>query len=144
MKPGRTANIRINPKDCMACIDVVKKTGMNLQGASFSVIVSTALSSALESFRQNGIIPSRDGFEYTDMMRDYPLQPKEGRARALAITKTFSMVGSTGQVPAIVPIDPRKKLELDQLVFKANNDEANMDETEKARLKELMYELNPL
>lgn len=147
MKPGRVIYIRVNPKDCMSCIDVVKKTGMNLQGASFSLIASAALSSALESFRQNGIIPDRDGFEYADMMREYPMSDKQGRAKALAITRTFSLAGSNIVVPPAVPrapVDQRKKSRFDELAFKANHDEANMDEVERVELQELIQELMPL
>lgn len=144
MKPGRTANIRINPKDCMSCIDVVKKTGINLQGASFAIIVSTALASMLESFRQNGLIPTRDGFEYAEIMATYPKQGRANHARALAISKTFEIAGSDIFVKPIAPGDMRKRQELDELVFKANSDPTNMSEEEGIRLKELMYEFNPL
>lgn len=144
MNPGRTANIRINPKDCMSCIDVVQKTGVNLKGASFAMIVSAALSSLLESMRQNGIIPDRDGFEYAEMMRDYPMPSKGERARALAITKTFNI--SAGQMPAVAsnPDMKRKKMRFDELAFKANNDAINMSHEEQSELTELTKELFPL
>ena len=146
MKPGRTANIRISPKDCMSCIDVVKKTGINLQGASFTIIVSTALSSMLESFRQNGIIPTRDGFEYAEMMHSYPKQGKADHARALAITSTFNANMPKGQVPAALPNHAlaRKRLRFDELAHKSNNDAENMSIQDQAELDELVKELNPL
>lgn len=145
MKPGRTANIRINPADCMSCIDLVQRSGMNLKGASFSVIVSAALSTALESFRQSGIIPRRDGFEYGQMMQDYPLQPKENRARSFAIGKLMHSVGSEIQFPSVVKASPdlqRKKVRCDELVFKQNNDPSNMTPEEQAELRELILDLN--
>ena len=143
-KPGRVIYIRVNPSDCMSCIDVVKKAGMNLQGASFSMIASAALSSSLESFRQNGIIPTRQGFEYLDMMKEYPMTDKQGRARALAINRTFQMLGSRLQVPAVVPMDPRKKVRFDALAFKNEADPHNMSVEEKEELSALALELNPL
>ena len=142
MKPGRTANIRINPADCMSCIDVIKKTGMNLQGASFTIIVSAALASMLESFRQNGIIPTRDGFEYNEIMKAYPMQDKSQRARALAITKTFDM--ASVQVPAANPVNPRKKLRFEELARKKNATPESMDSEDEAELQGLIFELNPL
>lgn len=146
MKPGRTANIRISPKDCMSCIDVVQKTGVNLQGASFTIIVSAALSSLLESMRQNGIIPTRDGFEYAQMMGSYPKQGKANHARALAITKTFQVAMPDGQMPAVASssVMKRKKARFDELAFKANHDEANMSVEEREELTTLVLELNPL
>ena len=128
----------------MSCVDVVKKTGLNLQGASFSIIVSAALSSMLESFRQNGVIPVRDGFEYNEIMGSYPKQGKSQHARALAITRTMNLAMPTGQVPAALPADPRKRIRFEELAFKANNDETNMSQEERAELQDLILELNPL
>lgn len=146
MKPGRTANIRISPKDCMSCIDVVQKTGVNLQGASFTIIVSAALSSLLESMRQAGVIPVRDGFEYAQMMGSYPKQGKANHARALAITKTFQVAMPSGHMPAVAhdPVMKRKKARFQELAQKNEIDPLNMDEAEKIEMQTLLHELNPL
>lgn len=130
----------------MSCIDVVQKTGVNLQGASFTIIVSAALSSLLESMRQAGVIPTRDGFEYAQMMGSYPKQGKANHARALAITKTFAIAMPTGQIPAIVasPEVKRKRARFEELAFKVNNDPSNVDETERKEFDTLLHELNPL
>lgn len=146
MKPGRTANIRINPRDCMSCIDVIKKTGVNLEGASFPVIVSAVLSSLLESLRQSRTIPTRGGFEYGEIMKSYPMQTKAGRARALSITRTIELGGSDIQVPPVVrsPDMERKKVRFDSLAFRDENDSINMSEEERQEMLELARELNPL
>ena len=147
LKPGRVIYIRVNPKDCMSCIDVVQKAGMNLQRASFSLIASAALSSALESFRQNGIIPDREGFEYTDMMKDYPMTDKQERARALAINRTFSLAGSNINIPPVIsgpPVDRRKKLRFEELARKKNAAPESMDSDDEVELQGLIFELNPL
>lgn len=130
----------------MSCIDVVQKTGVNLQGASFTIIVSAALSSLLESMRQAGVIPVRDGFEYAQMMGTYPKQGKANHARALAITKTFQVAMPSGQMPAVAhdPVMKRKKARFDELAFKTNNDLMNMSVEETTELQALVLELNPL
>lgn len=143
MKPGRTANIRINSRDCMACIDVVQKAGINLRGASFSMIVSAALSSAMESFRQNGIIPVRDGFEYEKMMQDYPKQGVAQHARALMVTKLFTDTGPATQMPPVVPVNSRKQQRWQELCFQHEHSPDNMSEEEVKEMHALALELNP-
>lgn len=71
-KVGRVVQIRVNPKDCMAVVDVIQAARMHFTGMSFAQAVSTALACAMESFRQNNIVPTRDGFEYTAMMEPFP------------------------------------------------------------------------
>jgi len=65
--------------------------------------VSAALASAMETLRQNSIVPTRDGFEFSDIMAAFPKTVRSSRGRALAITKTFELAGSRAQVPAIAP-----------------------------------------
>lgn len=91
MRAGLVATVRINPKDCMSVIDVMKKAGVNTNGMSFPAMVSLALSATLNGLRIEGLIPDRDGFEYLDMMQPY----MNGRnARKLEITKTIHDAGS--------------------------------------------------
>lgn len=130
----------------MSCIDVVKKTGVNLQGASFTIIVSAALSSMLESMRQAGVIPTRDGFEYAQLMEAYPKQGKSQHARALAITAAFNLAMPTGQMPAVVqsPEYKRKQVRFKELAQQMEADELNMSAEERSELQSLTLELNPL
>ena len=107
--PGRVVSIRINPKDCMAAIDVIDKINMKVPGMSFAQVVSAAFSSAMESLRRANIIPTRDGFEFSEMMRVYPPSPKGSRGRTIAITETFGLAGSDGQIPAAVLESPAAK-----------------------------------
>ena len=80
-------------------IDVWDKLGITIEGASFSQLVSTALSSALESFRRNKIIPDRTGEEYTEMMNRFPAPRHSMRGRALDVNA--AMFGQ--DIPAVVP-----------------------------------------
>lgn len=81
MRPGVVASIRVNPKDCMSIIDTIKNTGLYVPGMSYPAMVSMVLSACLESLRKHGTIPTRDGFEYLQMMEPYLGQGRNKKAR---------------------------------------------------------------
>ena len=145
MKPGRTVHIRINPKDCMSCVDVVLRAGYNPGPMSFAQVVSSTLSVVLESLRNNSIIPDRQGFEYADIMSPWKDDVKADRGRKLGITKALEL--STRPVlPSIAP-DPamaRKKVQFDELAMRWNADPDNMSQGEQDLMHELALELNPI
>lgn len=145
-RAGEVVSIRVNPKDCMSCVDVVKKIGLPIQGGSFAIVVSSALASLLETFRQNNIIPTRDGFEFNEIMSAFPKTARASRARALAITETFHTVGSSIHIPPIIrnPDFERKKIQFDALAFRNENDPINVTDAEREEMLELARELNPL
>lgn len=103
MRAGLVATVRINPKDCMSVIDVMKKAGVNTNGMSFPAMVSLAMSAMLNGLREQQIIPDRDGFEYLDMMTPY----MNGRnARKLEISRTIHDTGS--RINLSLPSEPRE------------------------------------
>ena len=63
-RSGNVVTIRVAPKDCMSIVDVVKASGIHTGGMSFSMLVSLALSSSMQTFRDQGIVPDREGWEY--------------------------------------------------------------------------------
>lgn len=91
---GHVAQVRINPKDCMSVIDVVKTAGVWTEGMSFAQMVSLALSSAMETFRQSKFIPERDGFEYLEMMERYMGESKSTKKKQ-QITQVINAAGAT-------------------------------------------------
>lgn len=100
MMPGEVVKIRVNPRDCMSVVDVIKNTGLLTEGMSLPVAVSLTLSALLESARQAKLIPEREGFEYTEVMR--PFSNKTRNPRKLAITQLHTMeVGSELRIPAL-------------------------------------------
>jgi len=100
MRAGEVVRIRVNPQDAMSVADIVRKLGFNYTGMSFSQACAIALSSLLETVRENGAIPRRDGFEFAEIMAPFGLKQRTGRK--LDITKTFNLLaGSEGRVPAI-------------------------------------------
>lgn len=118
LKAGLVISLRINPKDCMSVVDVLAKTGTVIPGMSFSAMTALALSSLLETMRQQGKIPTRDGFEFSEMMTPY-LSGKH--ARKVATAKALEGLGSdfsapvlprheAGQLtPAQPPVQPTQK-----------------------------------
>lgn len=92
MRPGKVVTIRINPKDCMGILDVLELSNQRIPGASFPVMASLTLSSLLETMRQNGIIPTRDGFEFDGMMREF-IEPKRTKTK-LEIADAIHSAGS--------------------------------------------------
>jgi hypothetical protein len=99
MKPGVVSTIRVNPKDCMGVLDVLDVAGIPTRGMSFASITSLALSSLLQTMREQQVIPTRDGFEYLDMMGPY-LNGKNN-SKKLAVTDTLVKAGSRAQVRGI-------------------------------------------
>lgn len=138
MMAGRVVRIRVNPKDCMSVVDAISKIGLSVKGMSFSQAVSIALSSALESFRQNGVVPERDGFEYSEMMKQFPEATQSSRAQALGITKAISF--GKVSVPAVLPASRemlQAQIRLDELLVKAEGDPLNMTQELKDEMEKL-------
>ena len=107
MRPGKVVTIRINPKDCMSILDVLGVTNQMIKGASFPALASLALSALLETVRKNGAIPTRDGFEYNDMMAPYIGTRRDGVK--LAVADTIHRAGSEMRI-ASVPQEPTEAL----------------------------------
>lgn len=98
MKAGKVISLRVNPKDCMSCIDVLEAAGLPIKNMSFAQVVSLALSSAMETFRTQQVIPTRDGFEFSEMMAPFGGTWSGRHKQKLEVTKLVEGVGSELQV----------------------------------------------
>lgn len=96
---GQVCKIRVNPKDCMAVIDVLTAAGVRLDGMSFAAMTSLALSSLLQTMRDQKIIPTRDGFEYLDMMQPY--LGKHHHHKKIQVTDALKAAGDKIQIQGI-------------------------------------------
>lgn len=144
MRAGRVVKIRLEPQLCMACVDVVNKVGANRDGISFAQVVILALNSAVAAFKANGLIPDRDGFEYSSMMKPFKDQPHIDRARKLELTRIIQNM-DVPAAPIVVNRELNKKqMRFRELAMKAEHDAVNMDEAERKELNDLVHELNPL
>lgn len=70
MKAGMVTQIRVNPKDCLAVLDIMVAIGVDpYDGRSFAQCVSLALSSLIGVARRGDIITrEEDGFQYLNRM----------------------------------------------------------------------------
>ena len=140
MTPGRVVRLRVNSLDCLACVDVARKIGLYVNGMSFAQLVSVTLATLLETARQSGTIPTRDGFEWAEMMAQFPDSPKQDRAKKIQITKALSKL--TGRNLTGVE-KTRKQVRFEELAFKAEHDELNLSAADRAELAALVAELFP-
>jgi len=86
MKYGEVTRIRLSPENVMGCIDVCKTSGVYVEGMSLAQVVSLALAGLLDGHRAIGMIPTRDGFEYSEMV--LPILAQGRTARKMQITAT--------------------------------------------------------
>jgi hypothetical protein len=100
---GRVIRARVNPKDCISCVDVVDKLGYETTNWSFDQVVRVALSSLLESVRQNNVIPTRDGFEYSAMVTNRFKSATRANAAKLKITAIADSLAHAQQTSPLVP-----------------------------------------
>lgn len=84
--------VRINPTDCMGIADMLTLGNVDTVGMSFAQATATVLQSMLESARLQGIIPDRDGFEFSKVMQPFSRKkkgpPKGGLIAAMNQMKT--------------------------------------------------------
>jgi len=99
MKAGAVTTMRINPRDCQSCLDVMKAVSINTNDMSFSQIASLTLSSLLESARKTGLLPEPNPFEFLNRMEPY-IGTKNTR-RKTKITTTINNLGSAMRAPAL-------------------------------------------
>jgi hypothetical protein len=145
MKAGKVVTIRVNPRDCMSCVDVVQKVALVTPGMSFAQIVSIALSSLLAGVREAGILPNRDGFEYGQLMQPWETDPRNVRARKLDITRELetATAGGERQIPALT-VDyqkVRKERRMKELIGKREADPMNFSPEEQAEVTRLANEI---
>ena len=89
LEAGRVLSIRVRPVDCMSAIDVLTKAGQDPTRMSFAAVVNTALSISLATLRDLNLIPTREGFEYTEMMEVWNARKLTPHATKLALTKSM-------------------------------------------------------
>jgi len=97
---GQTAMIRLNPQDCMTVVDVVQKYGLYISGMSFSQAVILAFACMSQTFRKNGLVPERDGFEYEEMLSTFPSETRGRRAFQYQLEKNERLQGPNRVYPA--------------------------------------------
>lgn len=107
-KGGLVARVRVNPKDCLAILDVMEAIGMDPYQHSFSGCVAIALSSLIAVARRAGAIKEEeDGLQYLNRTEYFhgQVSTKVKRER----TNTLYERGQRGFTAPIPPIrEPQK------------------------------------
>ena len=146
MRAGKLATVRVNPQDCMGIVDVLTKLGVSTDNLSFSQATKIVLASALESFRQNGAIPTRDGFEYSAMMAPFAVDDYSTHAKRLQATHNGNQPAFT---PPTMPVGQSlleaaehraKRVRFDELMFRRTADPTNFTDADLVELAPLLEE----
>lgn len=93
MKAGKVATIRLRPEDCMSVVDILDRAKVNTTGMTFAAAVATAVGIAMATLRDNGVLPTRQGFEYTELMDQFVERPK---VRSIKLPQQFSEIAVEG------------------------------------------------
>ena len=125
MRPGRVVQFRLNPKDCMAVIDVIQKANAHIPGMSFAQAVAMAFSCMSETFRRYKLIPTRDGFEYSEMMHEFPSTSRGMKARQFSIQQTIESIGSEIYHPSLSVPQEKNEIESESESYSDAPDLAN-------------------
>jgi len=159
--PGEVVKIRVHTTDVMACVDVLEAAEVSVPNMSLAQVVRVALSILCESARKQGIVPRRDGFDYTSMIAPFrraslpakvqvghdillaeKLRQGEDKTIALGTLPTGQRLAQ-GEVASEAPperprlVREKSKGRIQELQLKATNDPANMTPAEFRELREL-------
>ena len=147
VKAGRVVRLRISPKDCMRIVDALAKMGVDVRafgGAlSFSHATKKVLESCLVALERDGIIPTRDGFEFSQMMIPFPLGEASVKVRATQIAFTKFESHPSYKAEPVVPETPERRsrrIRYEELLFKRRADELNWSEEDQAEFSPLVEE----
>lgn len=86
-RQGKVITMRVKTMDCLAAIDVCHRAGVSTKKMSFPAVVAKAFSLMCDVQRSMRNIPTRDGFEWNNMMQQFGAvmeeEEKEGDIRQL-------------------------------------------------------------
>lgn len=71
MSPGEKVWMRVKPRELMACVDVLRAAGVDINGVGVSGLVRLALAVLIESAVKAKQIPDREGFEYLELITPF-------------------------------------------------------------------------
>lgn len=104
MKAGMVTQIRINPKDCLAILDLMVACGIDpYDGRSFAQCTSLALSSLIGVARRAKIIPEDDdGFQYANRMEPF-IQGKNDKRKYRYDSMLYQRAAGDISAPDLAP-----------------------------------------
>lgn len=139
-----TMSLRVQPLDAMSCVDVCSVSGITTSNLSIAMVTKLALAILLESQRQAGNIPRRDGFEFSTMMEPFTKPNISSRAAKL---KHANVLSQPKAIPDLLEqIEPyerkQRRVQYEELMFKRNEDPDNFTEGEMDQLLPLIKEFS--
>ncbi len=144
---GDVVRMRINPKDSMRIVDALHRIGVDVAAyhgtLSFSHATKMVLESCLMALEKDGLIPTRDGFEYTEMMAAFPRrdEAKQSRYKQIKFTQLDSHPSHTTQPIVEDDFDKAKRrIRYNELIIKHESDPINFDNSELIELGGLISE----
>lgn len=135
--PGVVTTLRVNPTDAMSVIDMLDYLGLKRENISFAQATKIVLAASLEAYRQQGFIPKREGFEYSQMLAPFTRQDPGVHAEKLKITNRNL------QAPPVVeePFDRKvRRRRWEELMIKRSAAPESLDADEKEELSLLLGE----
>lgn len=139
MKPGKVISLRINPKNCLTVLDVCTAIGVTQTvGYSFGQLVSIALSSLLETVRQQNLVPTRSGFEYSEMMKPFENPSKRAFAHKMELSNKVTHPGYQPQPLVPSPVTQAQRVRFEELAFKKEQDPLNVTPAEEQEYIDLV------
>lgn len=110
---GEVVRVRLAYYDVLAAIDIVDRLDLFVPGMSLSQCVSLAIKATFESCRHSGVVPVREGTEYTEMVSRFPRGFQESaraKGRQMDIAKSLERgLGENNRVPPLQSVGEFKE-----------------------------------
>ncbi len=140
MKAGKVLTLRIRPEDILTAFDVVKLAGADPTNYSLASITNSALSISFATLRKLNLVPTRDGFEYSEVLSSWEASRK-ARSVQLETTTTLSSQVLT-PLPTSTPQEEtdRKEIRIEELRVKKQFNPKKWTAKDEAELSNLTGE----
>lgn len=124
MKAGRVIRMRVNPRDCISVADVIELLGLKPELLTFDSACRIVLSALLESARQSGRIPDREGFEFTQFMQRFELHSND-RTKKYNVGELLGKIELVKPLPGISQERARRERRFTELRIQFESDPVN-------------------
>lgn len=144
MKGGMVVQVRVNPKDCLAVLDIMESLGINVyDGRSFASCVSVTLSSLIGVARKGGIIKAEEeegGWEWLNRMEAFQGNQGKNTKRKKSITDNlYDRVAHGMPAPALPGLEKEKATPLVSPVYDGSKDVDSMSHPLSEEEKEALF-----
>ena len=109
---GEVVRMRLNPEELMACADVIKASGVQVDNMSLSLMCRVALMILVRSAMEQGQIEKRDGFDYSRIIEPYKRAPAKIRVRVAHTLNLAEMQRAALDMPTQLGVLPLKQAPL--------------------------------